>query len=150
MSTFCCVPCLVTIDASQRGVVQTMGKFSRVADPGLQCMCWPFQTINAVTTQVRQEDVKTDTKTHDNVIVNVTTSVQFAVDPTKVEDYYFKLSNPWQQMAAHVENIVRGHIPKMDLDAVYSAKQELADEIKKDLPQSMSPYGVHIHSSTVA
>ena len=146
MSSFCCVPCLVTIDASQRGVVQTMGKFSHTADPGLQCVCFPFQTINAVTIQVRQEDVKTETKTHDNVIVNVTTSVQFAVNPAKVEDYYFKLSNPWQQMAAHVENIVRGHIPKMELDAVYSAKTELATEIKKDLSESMSAYGVEIHS----
>ena len=102
--------------------------------------------MNSVTVQVRQEDVKTETKTRDNVIVVVNTSVQFAVDPDKVQDYYFKLSNPWQQMAAHVENIVRGHIPKMELDAVYSAKQELADEIKTDLSESMSAYGVHIHS----
>ena len=102
--------------------------------------------MNAVTIQVQQQTVKTDTKTHDNVTVTVQSVIQFTIDPTKVNDYYFKLSNPWQQMAAHVENIVRGHIPKMELDAVYASKTTLADEIKADLSKSMSQYGLHIHS----
>ena len=102
--------------------------------------------MNSVNIQVRQEDVKTGAKTRDNVIVVVNISIQFAVDPAKVQDYYCKLSNPWQQMVAHVDMIVRGRIPMMELDAVYSAKQELADEIKADLSESMSAYGVRIHS----
>jgi regulator of protease activity HflC (stomatin/prohibitin superfamily) len=102
--------------------------------------------MNAVTIQVQQQTVNTDTKTHDNVTVTVQSAIQFTVDPAKVDDYYFKLSNPWQQMAAHVENIVRGHIPKMELDEVYAAKTKLADEIKSDLSKSMSQYGVNIHS----
>lgn len=123
-----------------------MGKFSYVSDPGIHFVCCPFQTMEPVTIQVQQQTVNTDTKTHDNVTVTVKSAIQFSVEPTKVNDYYFKLSNPWQQMAAHVENIVRGHIPKMELDDVYAAKTKLADEIKADLSKSMSPYGIKIHS----
>ena len=146
MSCFCCVPCFATVDQSTRGVVQKMGRFDRIADPGFVCICFPFQTINLVSTQVRQHNARSLTKTRDNVTTNVTTAIQFAVNPEKVQDYYFKLSNPEQQLEAYVDNIVRGHIPTMDLDTVYSAKEELAKSIQKELSLNMAPYGVEIHA----
>ena len=141
-----CIPCLSTVDESARGIVQTMGKFSNIAEPGLSWICVPFQTLNAVSIQVRQENFSTDTKTSDNVTVRVITSVQFSVEPEKVNDFYFKLSNPVQQIEAQVDNIVRGHIPTMDLDKVYSSKEELAEQIKKELSGNLTQYGVEVHS----
>jgi regulator of protease activity HflC (stomatin/prohibitin superfamily) len=49
--------------------VQEFGKFSYVASPGLSLIMWPFQTIAGVSTKVQQLDVKTATKTKDNVTV---------------------------------------------------------------------------------
>ena len=123
-----------------------MGKFSGIAEPGFVCVYWPFQTMTTVSTMVRQHNAVSATKTRDNVITNVTTSIQFAIDPTKVQDFYFKLSNPEQQLEAYVDNIVRSHIPTLDLDAVYSAKDELAKSMEKELSANMSPFGVEIHA----
>ena len=66
MSSCFCFGC---VDSSERGIVQNFGKFNYVADPGLSLICWPFQTIAGVTTKVQQLDVKTSTKTKDNVTV---------------------------------------------------------------------------------
>ena len=74
----------------------------------------------------------------------ITTAVQYAVDPRRVEDFYFKLNEPERQISAHVENVVRSQIPKMDLDSAFLAKDELAHEIKDELSNSMSPYGLII------
>ena len=123
-----------------------MGKFERIAEPGFVCVCVPFQTVNFVSTQVRQHDARSQTKTKDNVVTHVTTAIQFSVNPAKVQDFYFKLSNPEQQLEAYVDNIVRGHIPTMDLDSVYSAKEELAKSIEKELAHHMAPYGLEIHA----
>jgi regulator of protease activity HflC (stomatin/prohibitin superfamily) len=66
MSSCLCFGC---VDSSERGVVQMFGKFSYVASPGLSLIMWPFQTIAGVSTKVQQLDVKTATKTKDNVTV---------------------------------------------------------------------------------
>ena len=149
MSAICGIPCLVMVSTSQRGVVTKMGQFSHIADPGLHCICYPFQTINSVSIQVRQEDVKVEAKTRDNVTVNITIALQFAVNPAKVEDYYFKLSNPLQQMAASVDGILRFRIPRMELNEVFSAKTDIAREIMKDLSEKFPSFGVDMHSCLV-
>ena len=137
--------CFACVDTSERGVVQQFGKFSHLALPGLSFLCWPFQTITAITTKVQQLDVKTSTKTKDNVTVIITTAVQYAVDEKKVEDFFFKLNEPSRQIAAHVENVVRSQIPKMDLDTAFLAKDDLAMAVKDDLSKSMQPYGLRIY-----
>ena len=142
MSSCFCFGC---VDSSQRGVVQQFGKYQYVAAPGLTLLCWPFQTIAGVSTKVQQLDVKTSTKTKDNVTVIITTAVQYAVDERKVEDFFFKLNEPSRQIAAHVENVVRSQIPKMDLDTAFLAKDDLAIAVKDDLSNSMQPYGLHIY-----
>jgi len=140
-SVFCCG----CIDSSERGIVQNMGKYSHTAAPGFNFIFWPFQTLSAVSTKVQQVDVKTSTKTKDNVTVTITTAVQFAVDPNKVEDFFFKINEPERQIAAHVENVVRSQIPKMDLDTVFLAKDEMAHAVMDELSRSMAPYGVQIY-----
>jgi regulator of protease activity HflC (stomatin/prohibitin superfamily) len=125
--------------------VQQFGKYNRIANPGLNIVCWPFQSVTPVSTKVNQVDVKTSTKTKDNVTVVITTAVQFAVDPMKVEDFFFKLAEPARQISAHVENVVRSQIPKMDLDTAFLAKDDLAMAVKDDLSKSMAPYGLYIH-----
>lgn len=44
-----------------------------------------------------------------------------------------------------MENIVRSQLPKLDLDAAFEVKDELAFAIKNDLSKSMSEYGLIIH-----
>ncbi len=66
MSSFLCFGC---VDSSQRGVVQQFGKFSHLATPGLNFIIWPCQTISGISVKVQQLDVKTATKTKDNVTV---------------------------------------------------------------------------------
>ena len=53
-----------------------------------------------------------------------TFSYQYAVDPARVDDFYFKLNQPERQIEAHVDSIVRSQIPMLDLDAAFAAKDE--------------------------
>jgi regulator of protease activity HflC (stomatin/prohibitin superfamily) len=142
MSSFLCCPCLRIVDAAERGVVKTFGKFSRIAEPGLTYIHWPLQSICSVSTRVVNFEMKTDTKTRDNVTLTLQTSIQYSVEPKRVDDFHFKLTNPHQQIEAYVDNIVRGEIPKMDLDDVYSAKAELADTIRKVLADHLCEFGI--------
>jgi hypothetical protein len=66
---------------------------------------------------------------------------------TQVDDFYFKLGTPAHLIEAHVDNIVRSQLPKLDLDAAYLVKDELALTIKRDLASSMSVYGLIVYET---
>ena len=138
------------VDTAERGIVQTFGKFSRVADPGLNCVVWPFQSLTRVSTKVRILDCLTTTKTEDNVSVEVRTVIQFAVDPAKVDEFYFKVSDVSRQLEAYVDSIVRSEIPKYNLDSAFKVKDTLASSIKEELAKNMAPYGLIILTCLMA
>lgn len=142
-------PCIVCMDTSDRGVVQSFGKFSHVAEPGLSFIFFPFQTVTSVSVKVMQLDVKTETKTKDNVTVKVTSAIQYCVDPTQVDNFYFKLGSPARQIEAHVDDTVRSQLPTLTLDEAFESKEKMALEIKVALAESMQPYGLLINRALV-
>ena len=60
-----CIDCVTT---GNMGVIERLGKFSRIAGPGPNLVCWPFDAMaGQLSTRVKQLIVDTNTKTRDNV-----------------------------------------------------------------------------------
>ena len=80
-----------TVETAQVAIVQRLGKFARVAGPGLN---WKTPLIEAVvqrmSMKVQQFDVKVETKTQDNVFVQIPVSIQYKVIPESVEAAFYK------------------------------------------------------------
>ena len=137
--------CLFTVSTSEIGIVEQMGKFNRLANPGLGFVFQPFeQLVGKLSFRVQQLDVKVETKTCDNVFITALVSVQFQILREKVFEAYYSLSNPTQQITAHVYDVLRSELPKLSLDAVFEAKEELALAVKSALSDTMSGYGYQI------
>uniref|UniRef100_A0A7S0YMM6 Band 7 domain-containing protein n=1 Tax=Hemiselmis tepida TaxID=464990 RepID=A0A7S0YMM6_9CRYP len=143
------MPCCVCVDASQRAVVQRFGQYAYTAGPGLNCILFPIYTAANVSIKVRQIDVRTETKTKDNVTLRVTAAIQFSVNPDEVDKYFFKLHDPERQITAHVEDSVRSFLPTLDLDHAFESKEKMANEIKDSVSKSMAPYGVIVNKALV-
>ena len=76
-SQCCCVACIST---GEMGIIERMGKFERIADPGMNCFCYPFtQMTGRVSTRVQQLNVTTETKTKDNVSITLQIAVQYRI-----------------------------------------------------------------------
>lgn len=60
---------------------------------------------------------------------------------TKAYESFYKLTDPVLQIKSYVEDIVRSSVPKLEVDAVFEAKEELAHAIRDALQQTMSNYG---------
>jgi regulator of protease activity HflC (stomatin/prohibitin superfamily) len=72
--------CWATVNTSEMAIVERFGKFSHIASPGLHMIWAPFYRIaGRLSTRVQQLNVKTDTKTKDNVTVDLTIAVQYRV-----------------------------------------------------------------------
>ncbi|GKV22446.1 hypothetical protein SLEP1_g32319 [Rubroshorea leprosula] len=97
---FCCIQ----VEQSNVAITETFGKFEDVLDPGCHCLPWCFgrQLAGKLTLRVQQLDVRCETKTKDNVFVNVVASIQYRALAEKASDAFYKLSNTRSQIQSYV------------------------------------------------
>ena len=131
-------------------IVQRLGKFDRIAEPGLHLRV-PFveKVAGTVNLRVQRLDVEVETKTQDNVFVHVVVSVQYFVLTDKVYDAFYKLDDPVNQIKAFVFDVVRARVPKIKLDDVFEKKDEIASAVKSELSQVMDDFGYGIVKTLV-
>jgi regulator of protease activity HflC (stomatin/prohibitin superfamily) len=139
-----------TIEQAHAGVVQRLGKFLRIAQPGLNFkMPYLDVVIATISLQVQQLDVKVETKTKDNVFVQIPIAIQYKVTPDKVYDAFYKLSDPVKQIESFVYNVILGHVPKLTLDETFDQQSQIAIDVKNSLDASMSEFGYSIVKSLI-
>src|ERR1700690_839505 len=127
-----------TVETAQVAIVQRLGKFARVAGPGLN---WKTPFLEAVvrrlSMKVQQFDVQVETKTQDNVFVQIPVSIQYKIIPGGVESAFYKLTDPVKQIESMVYNVVLGHVPKMKLDDTFLNQADIANDLRDNLDASM-------------
>ena len=136
-----------TVEQQERAIVERFGKFVRVAGPGLQRKS-PFveKVAGRMSLQVEQLNADIETKTRDNVFVVVKLAIQYMVsaEDGKVKDAFYKLDDPEVQMKSYAFDVVRSHIPTMDLDEAYADADTIAKHIQDTLQTQMADYGYEI------
>src|SRR5580704_9267195 len=85
---------LYTVRTASAGVVERFGKFNRIVRPGLQMLVPYAEQVFIVDLQVKQAQFQVETKTRDNVFVQIPVSVQYQVLDDKIFDSFYKLSSP--------------------------------------------------------
>ena len=134
-----------TIQTAHVGIVQRLGKFARIAAPGLNFKLPYLETlVQRLSLQVQQLDVKVETKTKDNVFVQIPISVQYRVDPNRIYDAFYKLSDPIKQIESFIYNVILGHVPKLTLDQAFEQQAQIAVDVEKSLDGSMREFGYGI------
>lgn len=131
-------------------VVETFGKFSRIANPGLNFKIPLIQRVaGRLSLRFLQLDVRAETKTHDNVFVHMTVSVQYFVIKEKVYEAFYKLQDPALQINSYVFDVIRARVPKITIDRLFEEKEEIANAIKGELNETMTQFGFGILNSLV-
>ena len=135
---------LIVKEASA-AVIERFGKFQSVRTSGLSLMI-PFidNKTSVVNLRVQQLDVTIETKTLDNVFVNLQVSVQYQVRRDYVKEAYYSLENAKNQIASYVFDDVRAEVPKLELDDVFAKKEDIAIAVQSNISESMAEYGYKI------
>lgn len=131
-------------------IIERFGKFNSIRFAGLQFKIPLVDRIAArLSLRIQQLDVVVETKTKDDVFVNMKISVQYQILREKVYDAFYKLQNPHEQLTAYIFDLVRAEIPKMLLDDVFEKKDDIAFAVKRDLKEAMLEYGYDIVKALV-
>jgi regulator of protease activity HflC (stomatin/prohibitin superfamily) len=133
---------LFTVEQQSVAIVQRFGKFLREAGPGMHLKI-PIidQVVARMNLRVQQLDVGIETKTEDNVFVNMVVSVQYFVLPEKVFDAHYKLDDARRQITSYVFDVVRAQVPRIKLDDVFEKKDDIAEAVKVELSHVMEGFG---------
>ncbi|MGN6110513.1 MAG: SPFH domain-containing protein [Kofleriaceae bacterium] len=141
---------LFTVEQRTIAVVQRLGRFVREAGPGVHLKV-PFieKIAGRVNLRVQQLDVHIDTKTDDNVFVNLMVSVQYYVLDDKVYDAFYRLDDARRQITSYVFDVVRAQVPNIKLDDVFAKKDDIAEAVKVELSHVMEGFGYGILKALV-
>jgi len=131
-------------------IVERFGRFVRTAPAGLNVKV-PFidRVAGRLSLRIQQLDVEIETKTKDNVFVNVMVSVQYYVLPGKVVDAFYKLQNAQGQITSFVFDTVRARVPSIILDDLFEKKDDIAQAVKVELDAVMDDFGYGIIKALV-
>lgn len=123
-------------------IVERFGKFIRIANSGIGVII-PFVDKKAATVNLRvqQLDVEIETKTKDDVFVHLQVSVQYKIARSSIKEAYYSLENSKNQIASYVFDDVRAEVPKLELDDVFSKKEDIAIAVQQNISESMQEYG---------
>jgi regulator of protease activity HflC (stomatin/prohibitin superfamily) len=131
-------------------MIEFFGKFVRARGAGLRMKIPVFEKVaGRVSLRIQQLDVIVETKTQDDVFVQLKISVQFQILREKVYDAFYKLQNPHDQITAYIFDVVRAEVPKMILDDVFEKKDDIAIAIQRELKEAMLDYGYDIVKALV-
>ncbi|CAI9771847.1 unnamed protein product [Fraxinus pennsylvanica] len=145
MGNTSCVFC-GCVDQASVGVVEKWGRFQRLAEPGFhffnplagECLA------GILSTRINSLDVKIETKTKDNVFVQMHCSIQYRVIRGNADDAFYELQNPEEQIQSYVFDVVRAHVPRMTLDELFEQKGDVAKAVLEELEKVMGEYGYNI------
>lgn len=141
-----------TVEQQTLAIVERFGKFHKTAKPGLNFKV-PFvdSIAGRVTHRIRELEIEVESKTKDDVFVDLKIAVQFFVreDEDTVLAAHYKLMNPGQQISSFVFDTVRALVPEMPIDHVFSEKEKIASAVKERLQQQMQDFGYTILQSLV-
>lgn len=133
------------VNQYERGVKFTMGRFTKMVNPGWRIVLPVFQSMTKVDLRLKAVDVPTqDAITKDNVSAKINAVIYYKVtDPSKavleVENFTYAVS----QLA---QTSMRNIVGEVTLDELLSQRQTISQKIEQNVLHATSGWGVEVSS----
>ena len=139
------IPGVRIINQYERGVVQRLGRFRKILDPGLHVIIPYIDTMRSVDVRTTPMDVpKQEVITKDNVTVNVDAVVYFRVIDAKKA--VFETTNYDYATSTFAQTALRDVTGNFDLDELLSKRNEISRQIKEIVDAQTDKWGIDIES----
>lgn len=131
------------INEYERGVKFSLGKFTKIMEPGWRLVIPLFQSYKKVDIRTKVIDVpEQEVITKDNISVKINAVVYFKLfDASKaiieIENYYYAVG----QIA---QTTMRNIVGTVTLDQLLSGRETISNEIQKIVDEATDPWGVKV------
>ena len=139
------IPGVRVINQYERGVVQRLGRFRKILDPGLHVIIPYIDIMRNVDVRTTPMDVpEQEVITKDNVTVNVDAVVYFRVIDAKKA--VFETTNYAYATSTFAQTALRDVTGNFDLDELLSKRNEISKQIKEIVDAQTDKWGIDIES----
>lgn len=127
----------------EKGLVETLGKYSRTVSAGVNIIIPMFQTLRKVDMREQVMDVAPQNViTKDNVTVTVDAIIYFQItDPIKV---VYNVANFAMAALKLAQTNLRNVIGDMELDATLTSREKINSQLRAVLDEATDKWGVKI------
>lgn len=137
--------CIRQVNQYERGVIFTMGKFSKIWSPGWHIIIPVFQRMMKVDIRTKAVDVPDqEAITKDNIPIKINAVIYFRVNDARksvveVENFVYAV----EQLA---QTTMRNAVGEVTLDQLLSEKQKISEGIKNVVDKVSDAWGVDVQS----
>ena len=131
------------VNQYERGLLFTMGRFTRIVEPGWRVIIPIFQSLRKVDMRVKAVDVPEQKAiTKDNIAVGVNAVIYYKVsDASKaileVEDFIYAMS----QLA---QTTMRNAVGEVELDDLLAQRDKISERISHVVDEASDPWGIKV------
>ena len=132
---------------THRGIVETLGKYSRFQNSGVTFIVPLFQRLHTVLITETLIDVEQQVViTKDNLNCNVDAQVYFKVkeDEESVKNVFYKVTNYEIQITQLAKSTLRNVIGDKEFQTVNSKRAELNTAVFNSIAKEIAPWGIGI------
>jgi regulator of protease activity HflC (stomatin/prohibitin superfamily) len=133
------------VNQYERGLKFTMGRFTKIMEPGWRIVIPVFQSYRKVDMRVKAVDVP-DQKaiTRDNVSVTVNAVIYYRVQSAEkaileVEDFFYAISQ-------YAQTTMRNIVGEVTLDELLAQRDKLADRIREIVGIETDAWGLKVNN----
>jgi regulator of protease activity HflC (stomatin/prohibitin superfamily) len=137
--------CIRQVNQYERGILFTMGKYSRMWQPGWHILIPIFQSLKKVDVRTKAVDVPDqEAITKDNIPVTINAVIYFRVSDAakaiiEVEDFFYAVG----QLA---QTTMRNAVGEVQLNELLSNKQQVSEGIKLVVDKVSDAWGIDVQS----
>lgn len=127
----------------QRGIVETLGRFTGLIEPGIKIIFPLFQKVRIVDMREQVVDVPPqEVITQDNVIVSVDAVVYYEpTDPTRL---VYNVANFMMAVTKLAQTNLRNLVGDMDLDSALTSRDQINTTLRNILDEATDKWGVRV------
>ncbi len=133
------------INQYERGVKFTMGRFTKIMEPGWRLVVPVFQSYRKVDMRVKAVDVP-DQKaiTRDNVSVIVNAVIYYKV--FSAEKAVIEVENFQYAISQYAQTTMRNIVGEVSLDELLASREKLAERIREIVDQETDAWGLKVNN----
>ena len=137
---------LFIVEQQRVSIIERFGKFIGLAKPGLNFkLPYPISVVaQKASLRITQSNHELGIKTRDNAFIKLPVITQLKVIEDKIAESFYKLDNPINQINAFILNTIRSKAATLDLEDIYTKKNEIAQHVTESLHSKIKEYGYEI------
>lgn len=131
------------VNQYERGVKFTMGRFTKIMEPGWRVVIPVFQSYRKVDMRVKAVDVPDQRAiTKDNVSVNVNAVIYYKV--SSAEKAVLEVENFMYAISQYAQTTMRNIVGETTLDDLLSNREQIANRIREIVDKETDPWGLKV------